>query len=459
MSKQTEKNLRAVCTSEDAIKPKTLLYFKPFIIVFILIGIIGGSIFGLDIKAIIENFNNNESEENVPEENATEQESAHIYYEYISNESSTESQYFIKPNGAYADVNGIYELPYDTTVKSFTLVDKNENAVDSCEITYYDLNGNITDPKICGDYTVVAQIGNEMKIEQAFKIIKSEIELPENVFESITAVYDGEVKFLEIKGELSDKIMVFFDSPLSAINAGEYTVNATFIHTEDDNYKPTTKTATLTIKNADQSYDINLQDITVDYNEKTHGLNINLNPGVGKTVSITYTDANGVTYDEAPVDAGVYTAKLTVSAKNYNDFVKTATITINKIEDKKGIYDDFVTLDEATGIISINKEGAEKHGITLSTAYKCVKDNEYKITITATYSSTNYLDKIVTFEKKIDFKNLDAGKFSFDTKLHLPDTKNLNLSEDSIKLYLIDESGNVTDVKDGFDKIGNTYSK
>src|SRR6185503_6477433 len=119
-------------------------------------------------------------------------------------------------------------------------------------------------------------------------------------------------------------------------NAGTYTVEASFAG--NDNYKPASKTKTITIAKATATVSITWTDPQT-YNGDTHPAAGSVS-GVGSpaedlgTPAFTYysgPDATGVPLADAPTNAGTYTVEASFAGNdNYKPASKTKTITIAK---------------------------------------------------------------------------------------------------------------------------------
>ena len=415
MSKKTKKSIGPVCTSENVLKPKVILYFMPFLITFLLIGAIVGAVLGfVDIDALIEKY-----KEGGSEKSEQTQETLYVNYEYISDESEA-PQYTIEPNGIYTEISGTYELPYDGTAKTFKIFDGTGNEVDSSAYTYsyFTSDGVAADPIERGDYKVVADDGNGNTYELNFKIVKGTITLPDDIkFESVTVTYDGNEHEIAVEGELPTGVSVYYNNPTKAIDAGEYTVVATFI--KDDNYNSATLEATLTIEKADAPFTVEFKNADIDYDGSTHTLDITVDGDGIIDTDIVYTDSNGNVI-ETPTNAGVYTATATITSKNYKDYTATAVLTINKVAAADGFYKHYIVFNETTvkfntkaqTITPVLNSEASDAGIQIISieAPECINVGEYEIS--AKFSSTNYLDETITVKliiEKADFDYLKNG--------------------------------------------------
>ncbi|MCX4313632.1 MAG: leucine-rich repeat protein [Clostridia bacterium] len=181
---------------------------------------------------------------------------------------------------------------------------------------------------------------------------KIDYDMAEIVFDGMTCDYDGGVKRLEIAGVLPDGVTVTYDNN-DKVNAGTYTVTASFSGDENHNEIPE-MTATLTVNKIDYDMaEIVFDGMTCDYDGGVKRLEI---AGV-------LPDGVTVTYDNNDkVNAGTYTVTASFSGdENHNDIPEmTATLTVNKIDyDMSGVafedatysYDGIAKILEVTGTL------------------------------------------------------------------------------------------------------------
>ena len=143
-------------------------------------------------------------------------------------------------------------------------------------------------------------------------------------FENAEYVYDGSEKVITVKGAPSDATVSYTGN--KGTEAGVY--NATAVISKEG-YNALTLKATLTINKADIT-GIKFENASVEYDGKPHSIEITGNIPSSATVKTTY---NGVEKNEV-TEVGEYTVVLTISGKNYNTFVKTATLKITGTEEK-----------------------------------------------------------------------------------------------------------------------------
>lgn len=169
-----------------------------------------------------------------------------------------------------------------------------------------------------GTYTATATLSGEgyNSVELTATLTISKADVTGIEFNSASFVYDGTEKKLEISGELPTGVTVSYESA-SATNAGTYQASATL---SGSNYNELTLNASLVIGKADISgISFAGGSFTYDGTEKK----IEITGTLPEGVSVSYTDA-------AKVDAGTYTATVTVSGDNYKTWERSATLVIEK---------------------------------------------------------------------------------------------------------------------------------
>ena len=126
-------------------------------------------------------------------------------------------------------------------------------------------------PKDAGIYTIKAILENGKNYTEAEDIVKVEITKAiynvDNIkFEDKEVIYNGSENRLEIQGELPDWITIEYENN-TAIEAGIYNAKVNFI-VKNENYGPIeSKTAVLTIEQAEGSIKIkNAEELSKIYN-------------------------------------------------------------------------------------------------------------------------------------------------------------------------------------------------
>ena len=206
------------------------------------------------------------------------------------------------------------------------------------------------------------------------------------VFEGITftgktVTYDGTEHSLTLEGTLPEGTSVTYENE-KATNAGIYTAKVTLVK---EGYTTKTLTATLTIEKANFT-GVTFTGKTVTYNGTEHSL----------TLEGTLPEGTSVTYEnEKATNAGIYTAKVTLSRENYNTKTLTATLTVAKANIGDGlisIADETVEYDGLPHSLAI--VGNMPDGCTVLYTYNgtvcdsVVDGGEYEVV--ATVSGQNY---------------------------------------------------------------------
>lgn len=176
-------------------------------------------------------------------------------------------------------------------------------------------------------------------------------------FENATYVYDGEVKSVEVTGELPEGVEVEYKNA-SATDAGEYAATAIL---KGKKYKTKELSAKLIIGKGEIT-GVSFDDGNFKYD------------GTPKTIEITGYLPNGVSvkYENATqTEKGVYEAKATLSGKNYKTKEFTATLTIgNKnIESAKNVITALCSVPDAKNYMPV-AFADEKRVVTQSVDYE-----------------------------------------------------------------------------------------
>ncbi len=180
----------------------------------------------------------------------------------------------------------------------------------------------------------------------------------------VVAVFAGDDNH---QGSYSNE--VYFKVVEGSIIASLYETNAADAVTFDDNGNAT---------------------ITGTYDGTEHGVKVQLADPTSADVSIEYTGTESAS--TAPVNAGTYTATITIKADNYVDYTTEVTIVINKATfDVSGITftDDTVTYDGLEHSIEINGSLPDGLSITYSNN-AATKPGTYNATATFVYDEANY---------------------------------------------------------------------
>lgn len=211
---------------------------------------------------------------------------------------------------------GTAATTYDGTAKVATATVSGGHAA---TFTY---NGSSTAPTAAGDYLVIATVddGNVAGSVQAILTIEpastSAITLTGGTF-----VYDGMAHPATVGNAAGiPYTLTYAPGGTAPVNAGSYVATLTV---SDPNHAPLTLTANITIEPS-TSHGITLTGGTFIYDGTTHAGTV-VNPN-GVQYTLDYDTVGG----NAPVDAGSYTATLTITDPNYSAAPLTASIVIDK---------------------------------------------------------------------------------------------------------------------------------
>ena len=212
--------------------------------------------------------------------------------------------------------------------------------------TFYEKVGEIwvelsTAPTQAGEYAVVATVPgtnnyNELTSARVeFNIGKATITVEDLQFANGSFVYNGQKHYIYVAGESSDVFAITYNNN-GQIYAGEYTVTATFVLTDEYNYVfsgEDTKTAILTVDRAQVT--INANNNTSMYGEVINNLTYNITfNGVAGYESFYAEDFGAVvprTNATSSSNVGEYDITISYTDNNnYNVTVNDATYTITK---------------------------------------------------------------------------------------------------------------------------------
>lgn len=223
-------------------------------------------------------------------------------------------------------------------------------------------------------------------------------------FESVSIDYDGEEHTIVATG-IPEGATATYSNQGPYVNAGEYDISLTV---KMDGYNDYTKTVKLTIKKLN-FVGIELSGVEVDYDGNEHSATAT---GIPSFATVNYEGVGPF------VDAGEYTTKLTVSYPNYNDFVATATVKINKIDfvgitfaDKSFEYDG--NFHEITVAGTLPATASVKYSCDVDGVTNSAKEiGSYPIT--ATITDKNHNDLIL--EATLNITGSDEERFMAFTK-------------------------------------------
>lgn len=201
-------------------------------------------------------------------------------------------------------------------------------------------------PTNAGDYTVYvyALNGEKQFISMVFDITiaKATYDMSGITFADDRVTYDGEAHSIEIAGTLPDGVSVSYDVSYK-VNAGEYTVTATFTGDSANYNAIPDMRAKLTIAKADYDMsDITFEGGSFTYDGQAHSLVISGNLPTG--VSVTYAGND-------KTNAGEYTVTATFVG-DYDNYIAipdiTATLTIAKAAPAYTAPTDLTVVAEGT---------------------------------------------------------------------------------------------------------------
>lgn len=240
-------------------------------------------------------------------------------------------------------------------------------------------------------------------------------------FENATFDYDGTEKSVTLTGVPAGAKVTYENN--KATDAGEYQAKATVTK---EGYKTLTLTAKLVINKINfTGISFEGKTFTYDGQEKTLGDAA----GVPEFAECKYTGTRAAT------DAGTYTATLVVSAKNYNDYKVTATLTINKatlgdftFENKTFEYDEQLHTIQISGMVPAGESVVYTGGEDGKNGARSVGSYE----ITATVGGKNYVQKTLTATLKIKSTEEALATIIYNGKVYFQNALDNN------RLYVYD---------------------
>ncbi len=185
-----------------------------------------------------------------------------------------------------------------------------------------------------GTYTVYyrAEAANHATASGSFTvtIAKAVYDISGVSFADVTYTYDGTEKTLTITGseKLPEGVSVSYENN-TLTNAGSVTATAIFTGDADNYEAIASRTATLTIINAD--FTITVTGYEGAYDGDAHGITVTADEGV--TVAYSISEADSKDYSETNptfTDAGTYTVYYKAGKSNYNDVTGSATVVITQ---------------------------------------------------------------------------------------------------------------------------------
>ncbi|MCD7822064.1 MAG: YDG domain-containing protein, partial [Clostridiales bacterium] len=238
---------------------------------------------------------------------------------------SVSYDFIIRKATPTVSLTGVESKTYDGTAVSeptvnVTLVD---NAMYTQKITYFSVADDGTEteltdaPSAAGNYKVVVTVDagsnyNTTSVEASFEIFKAEQEVKIEGFADVP--YDGQAHEVTVTADDNATVTVTYmdadgNTVEAPVNAGTYTAHVTVTR---DNYVTVEHDVGVSIALATQ--DVTVEGFSVTYDGQAHEVTVTADDDA--TVTVTYTDADGNAV-ASPVNAGTYTAHVTVTRDNY----------------------------------------------------------------------------------------------------------------------------------------------
>ncbi len=244
-------------------------------------------------------------------------------------DASAMYQLTVIPATPVVSLTGVESKTYDGTAVSdptvsVTLVGEDMEYAQT--ITYYAVADDGTEteltgaPSAAGSYKVVVTVDagsnyNTTSVEAFFDISKPEQEVKIEGFADVP--YDGQAHEVTVTAASDATVTVTYtdadgNTVVAPVNAGTYTAHVTVTR---DNYVTVEHDVVVSIALATQ--DVTIEGFTaadIAYDGQPHEVTVAADADA--TVTVTYTDADG-NIVEAPVNAGTYTAHVTITKDNY----------------------------------------------------------------------------------------------------------------------------------------------
>ncbi|MCD7829752.1 MAG: YDG domain-containing protein, partial [Clostridiales bacterium] len=258
-------------------------------------------------------------------------------------------------------LTGVESKTYDGTAVveptvSVTLVD---NTMYTQNVTYFSVADDGTEteltdaPSAAGNYKVVVTVDagsnyNTTSVEASFEIFKAEQEVKIEGFADVT--YDGQAHEVTVTADDNATVTVTYkdadgNEVAAPVNAGTYTAHVTVTR---DNYVTVEHDVGVSIALATQ--DVTVEGFSVTYDGQAHEVTVTADDDA--TVTVTYTDADGNEV-EAPVNAGTYTAHVTVTQDNYATVEQVVVFTIDQAAQDISYETTSVTVTEGDDSFTI----------------------------------------------------------------------------------------------------------
>lgn len=274
-----------------------------------------------------------------------------------------------------------------------------------------------------------------LELSATLIIVKTSYDTSGITFADATYTYDKGYKSISVKGDLPTGVSVSYkingNSGNSAVNAGTYSVVASFTSTNSNYDAIPDMSATLTINKADySSVSVTMEDLTVTYDGTSHTLeasNIRVPSGVSTSYSIKrIKDATGANVEESAKDLSVEDKivellKIKETKKSYRPEIERMITNLSNLEVDEnlldsnnvyfGLYKSKINISSVENIESYFDEGKEQTINNLLFGYIGTDDS---LQAYVSHDSVSYdnLNKIKAF----DFVNF-IQKNNIDEKM------------------------------------------
>lgn len=251
-----------------------------------------------------------------------------------------------------------------------------------------------------GTYNATATISapnyNDLTLHATLTITKGNIK--GITFNNASYTYDGNEHSVTISGNLPTGVTVSYQNN-KRTNAGSQEATATI---SGEGYNTLVLHATLTINKAVFT-GITFNDLTVQYDGKTHTI---IASGVPSFAKVVYTN-------NSAIEGGTYNATATISADNYETLVLKATLTIT-LKKITGIAFEDQTFEYNGYVHNIAVSGTLPIGITI--VYEGNGQTEVGVyTVTATITGTGYETLVLTATMTIKARTITGANFEDTT--------------------------------------------
>ena len=280
---------------------------------------------------------------------------------------------------------------YDGSVKSLAYTGVLPSGISGVNYTGNNqTNAGIYDVVMTFNYDTTNYTVTVLQLYGTLTIEKATINMSGVTFNNGSFTYDGSAKSIYVSSNLPEEITNVNYTNNGQVNAGTYTVTASFVYDTDNYNEVSNITATLTINKAtiDTSVVV-FNNLTVDYDGTSKSITATNFP---TGVTATYT-GNG------KINAGTYTVTATFVYDNDNYEVtvasKTATLKINKINPTYTVPTNLKACVGST-LASVTLPAGFTWNDPTTTSVGAVGNNNFTVTYTPD-DTTNYnvIDDIV----------------------------------------------------------------